>query len=43
MSFFMRMDAYLLSNAQWVLMQTAQLESVKLAHWDVHLVVSLLT
>lgn len=43
MSFFMRMDAYLLSNAQWARMQTAQLESVKLAHWDVHLVVSLLT
>ena len=39
----MRMDAYLLSNAQWVRMQTAQLKSVKLAHWDVHLVVSLLT
>lgn len=43
MSFFMHMDAYLLSNAQWVRMQTAQLGSVKLAHWDVHLVVSLLT
>ena len=42
-SFFMHMDAYLLSNAPWARMQTAQLGSVKLAHWDVHRVVSLLT
>ena len=42
-SFFMHIDAYLLSNAQWARMQTAQLGSVKLAHWDVHRVVSLLT